>query len=188
MNLISELRKSTKITFIVCLCFLLLTAVVLLYFMMFPIEPDGQSASLTAPSAETTAPVETTAAPEDWVNTEAPHTLSEWSASVDGYTRFTGEYHPYVPPTEDETEEASETEYEETGDTSETEASEETTADTIGEETTLDSPESSEYDHSETQTITETVQQPTEPQPAETTNPPEPTETEAVVIPGFDVE
>ncbi len=195
----SVLQKSTIITMTVCFIFLLLTATVLLVLMMFPIEPK-QEITLQNTLQEQ-QPTETTAqilAPDEWENTEAPHTLSTWSASIDGFTNPSDDYFHYIniatqgteltlpiqiqtsrnePPTENEWTQPPFVENTET--TTTTEYVYETTFDR---ETGYSADESSEYIHSESQTVTETIAPPpTEEEPIITE--PLPTEPPQVIVP-----
>lgn len=86
------IRLSTKITLIACACFLGLTALILLFLMLFPIQREEMTRQLqvsTKPVA-TTAAVQTLPAAE--LHTEGPHTLSGWSASISGYDRTFEEF------------------------------------------------------------------------------------------------
>ncbi len=192
-DMVSDLQKSTKITLLACLCFLLLTAVVLFFLMLFPLDPSKDSVSLSAPAETTNDDEVQESTAEEGTNTEAPHTLSTWSASIDGYTKFTGEYIPYIPPDDEDDEDdegwSNTTVYFEEDGTTATEEWQEG-SETVSSEESNWGESSEEYVHSDTQTVTETVQPPaTEPEPVEPTDPPAPVETDpAVVNPELDVE
>ncbi len=87
-----SIRLSTKITLIACACFLALTALILLFLMLFPIQRE----EITRQLQVSTQPVETVPViqtqPLDPLNTEGPHTLSGWSASISGYNRTFEEF------------------------------------------------------------------------------------------------
>lgn len=86
------IRLSTKITLIACACFLVLTALILLFLMLFPIQREEKTRQLQV----STQPAVTTAAmqtqPVEGSHTEGPHTLSGWSASISGYDRTFEEF------------------------------------------------------------------------------------------------
>ncbi len=90
VKLLSQLQPSTKITVSVCASFLVLTAGILLCLMVFPIEPHHETLQAETPVTEYLPP-ETTEYVSGAV-TEPPHTLSTWSASVEGYVKATGGY------------------------------------------------------------------------------------------------
>ncbi len=169
MKFFSEVNRSTRIVWLCCLIFLLVTAAVLLYLMKSPIDPFDPNAVIVIRNEqeEQLIPLETEA---DQKSTTAPDELSEWSASVDGYTKFTGEYIPFTRGTSEETETTVSSVVTETA-TSATAAMTETTTET----TPLTEP-TSEYEHSESQTVTETVDTPPASETEEATLPP-PTET-----------
>ncbi len=193
----SVLQKSTIITMTVCFVFLLLTAAVLLVLMMFPIEPKRKITLQSTPQEQqSTETAVQDLAPDEWENTEAPHTLSTWSASIDGFTNPSDDYFHYiniatqgteltlptqisiiVPSTETEWTEPPFVENTET--TTTTEYVYETTFDR---ETGYSVDESSEYIHSESQTVTETIAPPpTEEEPIITE--PLPTEPPQIFVP-----
>lgn len=101
-KMISGLQKSTKMTIIACAAFLALTALVLLFLMLFPIEPEEKPTLQVNQPQQTAALTELpqeTAPPEEGRQTEAPHTLSTWSASIEGHSRSTNEYFEYIRST-----------------------------------------------------------------------------------------
>ena len=82
-SMISNLHNSTKATVIACSVLIAVTAVVLFFLMLFPIQARDKSAALAAPIIiETTT---TEALPTELFTTtkEPPHTLSTWAASVE---------------------------------------------------------------------------------------------------------
>lgn len=101
-KMLSGLRKSTKITVYICGVFLIITTLVLLILMIFPIQKT-ETPALEINQPRQTAPPETTAQTTDALHfpaqTEAPHTLSTWSASIEGHTRSTDEYFEYMNST-----------------------------------------------------------------------------------------
>lgn len=86
-HLISELHNSTKAILIACSAFLVVTASVLLFLMLFPIQAKDPVANLAVVTTETKS---TTTRPqiEEWISTtkEPPHTLSTWGVSIETIT------------------------------------------------------------------------------------------------------
>lgn len=100
--MISGLQKSTKITIIACASFLAVTALVLLFLMLFPIEPEETpTLQINQPqqTVMTEESTETQLSEDEGLYTEGPHTLSTWSASIEGHTRSTDEYFEYIRST-----------------------------------------------------------------------------------------
>ncbi len=175
---IPKIQKSTKITVIVCACFLLLTTAALVFLMFFPYKPE-QEVIVQHIAPETTQNVQTEAVmlPDDGQHTEAPHTLSTWSASIEGHSHSPEEYWEYMRSTttyesvfteQPEFYESSEGEFTETTPESVTETKisvEYTTS--FDEETGISEMESSGFIQSETQTETVVIPPETDPQPTE---------------------
>lgn len=175
-----KIQKSTKITVIICACFLLLTAAVLVFLMFFPYKPE-QEVIVQHIAPETTKAVQTEAVmlPENEQQTEAPHTLSTWSASVEGHSHSPNEYWEYMRSTttyesvfteQPEFYESSEGEFTETAaesvpETEYSETAEYTTS--FDEETGISEMESSEFIQSETWTEIVEIPIVTDPQPTE---------------------
>lgn len=173
-----KIQKSTKITVVICACFLLLTAAVLVFLMFFPFKPE-QEVIVQHIAPETTQNVQTEAVmlPENGQHTEAPHTLSTWSASIEGHSHSPNEYWEYMRSTttyesvfteQPEFYESSEGEFTETISESETEteiSAEYTTS--FDEETGTSGMESSEFIQSETWTEIVEIPIVTDPQPTE---------------------
>ena len=82
-RMLSSLQRSTKITLIGCLGVLIVTALILLILMLFPIEPKQQTVTVMRQTLPTEEETTEAAIPE----TEAPYSLSEWTASVDNTER-----------------------------------------------------------------------------------------------------
>ncbi len=180
-----KIQKSTKITVIICACFLLLTAAVLVFLMFFPYKPE-QEVIVQHIAPETTQNVQTEAVmlPEDGQYTEAPHTLSTWSASIEGHSHSPQEYWEYMLSTttyesvfteQPEFYESSEGEFTETTPESEmeTEISAEYTT-SFDEEADTSEMENSEFIQSETETETVVIPPETDPQPTEYIPPTDP--------------
>lgn len=179
-KMISGLQKSTKITIIACASFLAVTALVLLFLMLFPIEKKQTPALQVNQPQQTAVPQATQEAPEtqpfedEGRYTEGPHTLSTWSASIEGHSRSTNEYFEYIrstyepqetmwhqyitEPTEKVTQwtEPEETVVSETGTWDES-------GTTAPWETEDSGMESSDYIHTGSETVTETIILPPEP-------------------------
>lgn len=80
-HVISGLHNSTKATVIACSVLLAITAVVLFFLMLYPIEARDKSAALSAPVImETTT---TSSVRETTTTKEPPHTLSTWEVPVE---------------------------------------------------------------------------------------------------------
>ncbi len=84
---LSGLSRSTIITIIACACFLAMAGMILLFFMMFPI--DLQQNSMQFSAEETTTASETSTEPvrEETVQSEGDPELSTWEATIDGETK-----------------------------------------------------------------------------------------------------
>lgn len=107
-----DLSKSTKITMISCGCFVLLTLLILVFFVMFPITPsdraiakfggeglvynDGESTGTTTSTTVTDITVTTTAVQTTTtMKSEATVTFTTMSGYLSGGYIRTGEYDPY---------------------------------------------------------------------------------------------
>lgn len=170
-KILSGLQKSTIITILSCACLLALTALILVFLMLFPITPEQNISLQNTQPVQTEESTDAVLPSEEWQNTEAPHTLSTWSVSVDGHSHSPDEYWDYMRSTTDESQESSETAFSETTSlefTEPTEIWQESTTE-HHEETGYSGMESSEYIHSDSQTQTETVNPPdvTDPPPTE---------------------
>ncbi len=155
---LEDLQKSTKLTLIGCACFLLLTALIVVFLMFFPIHQTDQTVIVrSASETEQTTVAETYYVEEfDW--DELPHTLSTWSAGINGFHPDLDEFNQTEP---------------ETIQTLVTEAPIEEPEETFAEQESTLIPEQTDMP----QTDTETVPIP-ETQPEEPTAPPLPIETE----------
>ena len=87
-HLISELHNSTKAILIACSAFLVVTASVLLFLMLFPIKAKDPVANLVTITTETESTTTTRPQAEEWLSTtkEPPHTLSTWGVSIETIT------------------------------------------------------------------------------------------------------
>ncbi len=196
-KMISGLQKSTKITIIACACFLAMTALILGFLMLFPIEPREQI-TMQNPVQSTAQPepdVQTESAPEEeWRNTEAPHTLSTWSASIEGHVDSPNEYWEYLRSTttydtvfteQPEFFETSEGQFSETTMDSDWNVQTDTQTETsFDPESGYSEQQSGEYTHTETQTETVVIPPETDPVPPET-DPPVPSD--PVLVPGEEI-
>ena len=83
-KLISELHNSTKAILIACSLFLVVTASVLLFLMLYPIKAKDNITNHVVPVLETTTTTTETTL-EEWVTTttEPFHTLSTWGVSIE---------------------------------------------------------------------------------------------------------
>lgn len=96
-HMVNGLQRSTKVTVVACACVLALTAAVLLVLMFFPITPEERTV-IVAPSTEPAATEaeelewEETAPEIDETEVELPHTLSTWSANINGFHRDVNEF------------------------------------------------------------------------------------------------
>lgn len=84
-NLISELHNSTKAILIACSLFLVITASVLLFLMLYPIKAKDNFTNHSVLVAETTVTTTTMKTTEEFTTTtkEPPHTLSTWEVSFE---------------------------------------------------------------------------------------------------------
>lgn len=181
-----KIQKSTKITVIGCACILALTAAVLMFLMFFPIKPQEEIIVQHITPVQTqdnTMQTEAVQLSDDWQNTEAPHTLSTWSASIEGHSHSPEEYWEYMRSTttyesvfteQPEFYESSEGEFTETTPESDIETGEMEYTTSFDEETGTSGMESSEFIQSETQTETVMIPTETNPQPTEYIPPTDP--------------
>ncbi len=88
MKLFSSLSKSTIITLIACACFLTMVGMILLFLMMFPIDPKKYSAETPASTTQPVTEAETIPDTTEYVDDSSgdPH-LSTWEAVIDGETK-----------------------------------------------------------------------------------------------------
>ncbi len=98
-NMISGLQKSTKITVIACVCFLALVGLILLFLMMFPIDPQKYSAENPETTSQN-ASEETADATEDLQTASDSHPLSTWEADLDDETKPIDEQWSDAPSTQ----------------------------------------------------------------------------------------
>lgn len=92
-RLLDGFQKSTRITIMGCACFLVTTALILVFLMFFPIIPEEKHVITMSPVTTEPSGKETQTYPVvefDWE--DMPHTLSTWSAGVDGFTRSLDEF------------------------------------------------------------------------------------------------
>ncbi|MDE5768703.1 MAG: hypothetical protein K2H82_04880 [Oscillospiraceae bacterium] len=83
-DLVSELHNSTKAILIACSAFLVVTASVLLFLMLFPIQAKDPAVNAVMFTTETTSTTTTAQLEEVGFTTKEPlHTLSTWGVSIE---------------------------------------------------------------------------------------------------------
>ena len=83
-DLVSELHNSTKAILIACSAFLVVTASVLLFLMLFPIQAKDPAVNAVVFTTETTSTTTTEELEEIGFTTKEPlHTLSTWGVSIE---------------------------------------------------------------------------------------------------------
>ncbi|MDE7120673.1 MAG: hypothetical protein K2O42_00735 [Oscillospiraceae bacterium] len=83
-ELVSELHNSTKAILIACSAFLVVTASVLLFLMLFPIQAKDPAVNAVVFTTETTSTTTTVELKEELFTTREPlHTLSTWGVSIE---------------------------------------------------------------------------------------------------------
>lgn len=88
MKLFSSLSKSTIITVIACACFLTMVGMILLFLMMFPIDPKKYSAETPASTTQPVTEAETIPDTTEYVDdSSGDPQLSTWEAVIDGETK-----------------------------------------------------------------------------------------------------
>lgn len=86
------LQKSTKLTLVGCACFLALTALIVVFLMFFPIQQTDQTIVVRSVSEPAQTTVAETYYVEEFDWDDLPHTLSTWSAGVNGFHRDLDEF------------------------------------------------------------------------------------------------
>ncbi len=180
---LSGLSRSTIITIIACACFLAMVGMVLLFFMMFPIDLQKNSMQLSAEETTTTVtqPADESSVPEETVVSEGDPELSTWEAAIDGETKPIYEHFGDSRPDD---EPSDETEFYQTDVPEETQIAEmtsESVSDTVDPMQTTDATLetaafSSDAGESAQTTYTETVPMETLPQPTQPVVVPDPTD------------
>lgn len=86
------LQKSTRMTLLACGCFLLMTALILLFLMFFPIVPEEKQAVMVTPHVSLPEETKQTYEAVEFNWQESWRPLSTWSAGIDGFYRDIAEF------------------------------------------------------------------------------------------------
>lgn len=85
-RMLEGMQKSTRLTLLGCVCFLAVTALILLFLMFFPITPSEKDVLTISRVTADQKDEETYPAIEfNWDDVQ--HELSTWSAGVNGFSR-----------------------------------------------------------------------------------------------------
>lgn len=95
--MLDGMQKSTRLTVLGCACFLAATALIVVFLMFFPVTPSDKHvvtiSRLTDNKEQQTYP----AIEFNWDDVQ--HTLSTWSAGVDGFSRSLDDFTATEPET-----------------------------------------------------------------------------------------